>query len=88
MGVVDADAFDAATEIFHAPPGVLLLCSDGLTEAESASGEPFGETRFETLLRVSPPDELFDSILSALEAHLGGGLAHDDLSIVLAQCGI
>jgi len=88
MGVVDADAFDAATEIFHAPPGVLLLCSDGLTEAESASGEPFGETRFETLLRVSLPDELFDNILSALEAHLGGGLAHDDLSIVLARCGI
>jgi serine phosphatase RsbU (regulator of sigma subunit) len=28
----------------------------------------------------------FDNILSALEAHLGGGKAHDDLSIVIAQC--
>ncbi|MBI5438948.1 MAG: fused response regulator/phosphatase [Nitrosomonadales bacterium] len=88
LGVVDADAFEATTEIFHAQPGALLLCSDGLTEAENASGEPFGEARFESLLQTSPPDELFDDILSALETHLGGGIARDDLSIVLAQCGV
>jgi serine phosphatase RsbU (regulator of sigma subunit) len=87
LGVVNAKAFDAATEIYHAGlAGALLLCSDGLTEAENASGEPFGETRFETLIRSSPPEELFDNIISALETHLGGGIAHDDLSIVLAQC--
>jgi len=88
LGVVDADALETATEIFHALPGALLLCSDGLTEAENASGEPFGGARFETLLRTSPPDELFDNILSALETHLGGGIAHDDLSIMLARCGV
>ena len=88
LGVVGANVFDATTEIFHALPGALLLCSDGLTEAENASGEPFGEARFETLLRASPSDKLFDDILSALEAHLGGGIAHDDLSMVLARCGV
>ena len=88
LGVVDADVFDADTEIFHAPPGVFLLSSDGLTEAENASGEPFGEARLETLLRASAPDELFDHILAALETHLGGGVAHDDLSMVLARCGV
>lgn len=87
LGVVDASAFDAATETFHAMPGALLLCSDGLTEAESACGKPFGEARFEALLRASPQDKLFDNILSALETHLGGGIAHDDLSMVLARCG-
>jgi len=87
LGVVDADAFEAATEIFHAQPGALLLCSDGLTEAENASGEQFGEARFEVILRTSPPDRLFDNILSALEIHLGECLAHDDLSLMLAQCG-
>jgi len=88
LGVADADDFDATTEIFHALPGALLLCSDGLTEAENASGEPFGEDRFDALLRHSPPDKLFDHILSALEVHLGGSAAHDDLSMVLIQCGI
>ena len=88
LGILDADAFDAGTEIFHAPLGMLLLSSDGLIEAENASGEPFGEARFEILLRTSPPDELFDNILSALETHLGGSVAHDDVSLVLAQCGV
>lgn len=88
LGVVDEDAFEANTEIFHALPGALFLCLDGLIEAENASGEPFGEARLETMLRASPPDKLFDNILSALETHLGGGIAHDDLSMVLAQCGV
>ena len=87
LGIVDADAFEATTEIFRASPGTLLLCSDGLTEAENASGEPFGEARLEALLRTSPPGELMGNMLAALEAHLGGAIAHDDLSIVLAQCG-
>lgn len=88
LGVVGANTFDATTEIFHAPPGALLLCSDGLTEAENACGEPFGEARFEALLCASPSDKLFDDILSALETHLGGCAAHDDLSMVLARCGV
>ncbi len=87
LGVVGANSFEAITEIFHAPPGALILCSDGLTEAESASGEFFGEARFESILRTSPPDELFDNILSALKTHLGEGVAHDDISMVLAQGG-
>ncbi|MDD5300115.1 MAG: fused response regulator/phosphatase [Gallionella sp.] len=86
LGVVGADAFEAATEVFHTLPGALLFCSDGLTEAENASGEPFGEAQFEALLRASPPDKLFDNIIFALETHLGGNVAHDDLSIVLTQC--
>ena len=85
LGVVDAEAFETATEIFQARPGTLLLCSDGLTEAENAAGEPFGEGRFEAILRNSAPHRLFHNIFSALENHLGGGIAHDDLSIVLAQ---
>ena len=88
LGVVGANAFDAATEILHAQPGALLFCSDGLTEAENISGEAFGEARLEAILRTSAPDGLFDNILSALEAHLEGGIAHDDLSMVLARCGI
>lgn len=88
LGIVDADDFEATTEIFRAPPGTLLLCSDGLTEAENAAGEPFGEARLEALLRTSPSGELMDNMLAALETHLGGAIAHDDLSIVLAQCGV
>jgi len=88
LGILGAEAFETTTEIFRAPQGMLLLGSDGLTEAENASGAPFGEARLETLFRASPPEKLFDNIFSALETHLGGGVAHDDVSMVLAQCGV
>jgi PAS domain S-box-containing protein len=87
LGVLNKGAFDAATEIFQAPPGALLLCSDGLTETENTSGELLGDALLQAIVLISPPEQLFDNIISALETHLGGGIAHDDLSIVLAQCG-
>jgi PAS domain S-box-containing protein len=87
LGVLKAEAFDAATEVVHVNKGALLLCSDGLIEAENASGEPFGDALLEAIIQISPPDELFKNITSSLETHLGGCIPHDDLSIVLAQCG-
>jgi prepilin signal peptidase PulO-like enzyme (type II secretory pathway) len=84
LGILDAGAFDAATEFVNTQPGAFFLCSDGLAEAENASGEPFGEERLESILQSSHPDEIYDNILSALEAHLEGAIAHDDLSMVIA----
>ena len=88
LGILDDDAFETDTEIFQAQPGALILCSDGLTEAENLYGTPFGDERFETLLRTSSHDRVFDLILAELDSHLGGGVAHDDISMVLAQCGV
>lgn len=87
LGIASAEDFDPSTEIFRTQPGTLLLSSDGLTEAENKSGQALGDTRFETIVRNSRPDELFGNIISALESHLEGGVAHDDISIVLARCG-
>jgi len=88
LGVVGASAFDAETELYQAPPGTLFLCTDGLTEAENAAGELFSNERVERILLSASPDTVFDDINSSLEAHLQGGVAHDDLSIVLVRCGI
>jgi len=85
LGIIKTDKFDVTTEVFNSQAGAFLLCSDGLAEAESVSGEPFGDERLEAIVRTSKPDELFENILSSLETHLGGGVAHDDLSIVLVH---
>ena len=50
--------------------------------------EAFGKDRFEAILRSPQADELFGNILSSLDSHLAGGVAHDDLSVVLAQCTV
>jgi len=49
----------------------LLLHTDGLTEAEAASGEPFGDHRLEQVVREGAPgpaDELSGRLLSAVAA--------------------
>ena len=87
LGILNMHDFSADTEIYHALPGALMLCSDGLTEAENQLGEPFGEARLESLLKNIPHEQMFDHILSELETHLGNAVAHDDLSMVFARCG-
>ncbi len=87
LGILGMDDFVADTEIYHALPGALLICSDGLTEAENMQGVRFGEERLENLLRNLPHGLIFDQILSELEAHLGDAVPHDDLSMVFARCG-
>ena len=88
LGVVDGDDFEDDTEILHAQPGVLLLCTDGLTEAENIFRSPFGEAQFEHLLKASAPDKIFDELLLALEHHLNGAPPHDDISMVQVRCGL
>jgi len=88
LGVLNTNVFDTETETLHTQPGTLFLCTDGLTEAENTSGQAFGDDRCDAILRTSPADMIFDNILSAVETHLGGITAQDDLSIVLARCGI
>ncbi len=89
LGLVDNDheAFDSDVEVLQVQPGTLFLCTDGLTEAENQDGEYFGEEKLEQILQHSQPVSIFDDIHTALEAHLQGGAAHDDLSIVFAMCG-
>ncbi len=85
LGLVEAEGFDTSTETIYPPPGSLVLCSDGLTEAENTYGEPFGEERLETVLRTSSQDTLLDDLLLVADTHLAGDLPHDDLSIVVAH---
>ena len=57
-------------------------------KAQFGMVEAFGKDRFEAILRSPQADELFGNILSSLDSHLAGGVAHDDLSVVLAQCTV
>ena len=67
-----------------APGDLLLIYSDGVTEAGRSRNEEFGETRLREALRSRrrlPVTELLPSLVGAVEAHTGG--AHeDDLTLV------
>ncbi|HEY1252386.1 MAG TPA: PP2C family protein-serine/threonine phosphatase [Thermoanaerobaculia bacterium] len=65
-----------------APGERLLLLTDGLPEAPTASGEPLGYERFETLLsRAATPAALFEAVRSAT----GPVLADDWTAVVLER---
>jgi sigma-B regulation protein RsbU (phosphoserine phosphatase) len=68
----------------------LLLYSDGLVEAASADGEPFGYRRLEHILETSANDsgnELTAAILDALADHTGGTPLADDLTVLVVERG-
>ena len=64
----------------------LLICSDGLLEAESPEKEAFGEDRLNDALRDTPPVERKDVIRTCISRHLDGATAHDDISLLLLNC--
>lgn len=67
--------------------GQLLLMSDGIAEASDAEGVQFGEERLiEAIAQKAPGATLIEALQQALEAHLKGGHAHDDMSMLVIDC--
>ena len=60
----------------HIGPGeMLVLYSDGITEAEDPEGQPFEETGLQDVIdryASDPPAELGARVLKAVEAHAQG----------------
>jgi serine phosphatase RsbU (regulator of sigma subunit) len=81
--------FPYALEVRHFEPGdLLLLYTDGITEAANAEDELFGEERLVELLRHSPqcsPDELIERIFQEVRLFTGSHNFNDDVSLVVMQ---
>ncbi len=88
LGALETDRFgiEFRAEPVNLQPGDLLLVySDGLTEAESACGELFGEDRARELLSARAPEgaaALGAAVLQAVAAFVEGAEVHDDITLV------
>lgn len=83
LGIMD-DTEYADTVITFAPDHLLLLYTDGLTEAENAKGEQFGENRLLETLSNAPstaPGEITQLLRREVAKFAPGGLS-DDITIV------
>ncbi len=68
------------------PGDRLILYTDGLTDAVSAAGQPFGLQRFRTLLRAKttlPPNQLVDAVFAELAAYQGDSAQFDDMTLLV-----
>ncbi|HYP81171.1 MAG TPA: SpoIIE family protein phosphatase [Steroidobacteraceae bacterium] len=84
IGIDAADTY-FVQEVLLAPGDLLLLYTDGVTDAEDAAGATFGLERLVTLLRDSPdihPTALVARIVDTLASHAAGFHATDDLTVL------
>jgi serine phosphatase RsbU (regulator of sigma subunit)/pSer/pThr/pTyr-binding forkhead associated (FHA) protein len=87
IGAFDFAAF-TATDVVLQPGDVLLVYSDGLTEAEDQSGNMFGEDRVkDIILREAPSgaEQLSEAILLGIQEFTRGRAQTDDITFVIAQ---
>ena len=85
---VEAGTLIEERKIRLSPGDLLLLYTDGLTEAFTPEGEPYGEERVCDLIKSNPAASV-QALLNALEASiadfLGGQPASDDLTMLAAK---
>jgi sigma-B regulation protein RsbU (phosphoserine phosphatase) len=78
----------SVAEVQLAPGDTLVLYTDGVTEAESAEGEEFGEARLIETLRAQrhlPVNSLLDTIVATVQQFSNREQA-DDITLVVARC--
>jgi two-component system, HptB-dependent secretion and biofilm response regulator len=87
LGVVDNDMLGSTVEVISLAKGDrLCLFSDGVTEAERADGEMFGEERLEECLNRNRGDHLLEEVRTAVDKFRGGESQSDDVTMVEIIC--
>ena len=78
----------SVAEVQLFPGDLLVLYTDGVTEATNADGQEFGESRLIDALRAhfhDAPASLVDVIVRAVQ-QFGNGEQADDITLVVARC--
>jgi sigma-B regulation protein RsbU (phosphoserine phosphatase) len=69
-----------------APGDLVIVCSDGVTEARSVTNEEFGRDRLLDVLRGmhgAKPDTALDLLLSAVNQFAHGAPQADDITVLV-----
>lgn len=91
MGLLDPVAFRQSLRPFEgamACGDVVLLYTDGITEAQNKDGEEFGYDRIEYLLRkhnAESAENIYNIIINAVEEFAGDQPQHDDITMLIVK---
>ena len=88
LGILPPSVFDSSTEVWKWEQAVELIAfSDGVTEAESPEGIPFGEDKlFDILSNATSPKSRVSMVKKAVLSHLNAEQGQDDISLVSIHC--
>jgi serine phosphatase RsbU (regulator of sigma subunit) len=87
LGMFEHSRYDTHEELLQ-PGDMLVLYSDGLTEAENAQGQPFEESGLEAIVRTyasESPESLAAAAFRNVEQHTKDSRITDDLTILLVK---
>ncbi|HQX80789.1 MAG TPA: PP2C family protein-serine/threonine phosphatase [Vicinamibacterales bacterium] len=86
LGMFEHATYDAG-HVTIGPGEMLVLYTDGITEAEDRSGQAFEDSGLEAVLARSTvqndPEALAGAIIAAVEAHAGDVRLADDLTVAI-----
>lgn len=87
LGIVDAPDFSSRPERFELNTiQSVVLCSDGLIEAQNSLGECYGEARLAQIIGSNTKERaIFNKVKSSALSFLEGLEPHDDISLAVLQ---
>jgi len=86
LGILTSADFSATVESYQYHEDCqLCMFSDGLIEANSPQGTAFEEEQLIQLIGKTEYEKRYQTLLDGLEKHLGGLVAHDDISLALVD---
>lgn len=89
LGIVPTAAMDVIPERYYLEGSCTVVAySDGLTEARNPLGEAFGVQRLFDLIARTAPGARMGEVQQVLAEHLDGEPHHDDISLIMAHCGL
>jgi phosphoserine phosphatase RsbU/P len=85
LSVLDDFAYEEES-VAMAPGDMIVVVSDGITEAVNASDEQFGEARLAEIIQgPGSAGEIVDRIIDAVRSHAASQQQMDDMTIVVVQ---
>jgi sigma-B regulation protein RsbU (phosphoserine phosphatase) len=75
-------------EIVLEPGDLLILYTDGVSEAENPAEEEWGEAALISTARACsglPPSEIITRVMQAADTFAAGAPQHDDMTLVIAR---
>jgi phosphoserine phosphatase RsbU/P len=87
LGMFEGSTYEAVDTRLE-PGELLVLYSDGITEAEDPQGTPFEETGLEEVLErelAATPADIGTRVLAAVEAHAKDSRFSDDLTLLVLK---
>ena len=87
IGLLNGVAYDSAVVVME-PGDLVVVCSDGVTEARSVDGEEFGRERTIAAVRRchgQKPDVVMDALMAAMREFVGVAAQADDITILIVR---